>query len=61
MLGKFAREAAAALLRLSQSTSDPKVAAAMVKKAADINDRLGDLPQADSDKSPVAPDVEPDV
>jgi hypothetical protein len=39
MLGKFAQEAVAALLRFSKSTSDPAVAAALIDKAAEIKDR----------------------
>jgi hypothetical protein len=59
-VGKFAREAAAALLRWSQTSSDRNVAAAMVEKAADIWDRFDALTTANPDTSPLAPDVEPD-
>jgi hypothetical protein len=60
VVGKFAREAAAALLRWSHTTSDPSVSAAMVEKAADIKDRFDELPprQLGSDTSPLAPDIE---
>jgi hypothetical protein len=40
VLTKFAREAAATLLRFAKTTSDPNVAAALVEKAADLKDRL---------------------
>lgn len=42
VLGKFAREAAATLLKYAKSTSDPEIAAKLVEKAADINERIGD-------------------
>jgi hypothetical protein len=58
MLGKFAREAAATLLRFSKSTSDPKLAAALVDKAADITASADDLSLPTIDKSPLAPDVD---
>jgi hypothetical protein len=57
VLGKFAREAAAVLLRFSKSTSDPKLAAALVEKAAEIKDRDDQLQKID--RSPRAPDVQP--
>ena len=38
--GNFAREAAAALLRMAKTTSGQKLAASLVEKAADIQDRL---------------------
>ena len=40
----FAREAVAALLRLARSTSNAKVAAALVEKAADLNELMVDSP-----------------
>ena len=39
----FTREAAATLLRFAKATSDPKVAAALIEKAADLNERGEDL------------------
>jgi hypothetical protein len=57
VLGKFAREAAAVLLRFSKSTSDPNLAAALIEKAADIKDRDDSLQKID--KSPRPPDVQP--
>jgi hypothetical protein len=56
MSGKLAQEAAAALLRFSKSTSDPRVAAALIAKAADIVERAERSPLI-SDRSPRAPDV----
>jgi hypothetical protein len=61
VLGKFAREATATLLRFSKSTSDPGLAARLVEKAADIQDRTEDLSPPEIDRSPRAPDVEPEV
>lgn len=49
VLGKFAREAATALLRLAKSTSDPNIAAALVHKAADMKERIEEVPIAPSD------------
>jgi len=57
VLGKFAREAAVALLRFSKTTSDPNLAAALIDKAADIKDRDDSLQKID--KSPRPPDVQP--
>jgi hypothetical protein len=48
VLGEFAREAVAALLRLARSTSNPDMAAALVEKAADISERIGDEPPSPS-------------
>jgi hypothetical protein len=59
MLGKFAQEAVAALLRFSKSTSDPKIAAALIDKAAEIMDREDRSPPIVADKSAQAPDVDP--
>jgi hypothetical protein len=61
VLGKFAREATATLLRFSKSTSDPGLAARLVEKAADIQDRTEDLSVPEADPSPGAPEVEPQV
>jgi hypothetical protein len=46
---------AATLLKFAQSTSDPKVAAALVEKATELKSDLDAKP----DRSPRAPDVEP--
>ena len=43
------RQAAAALLKMAKSTSDPKVAAGLINAAADLKDQAGEL-------SPPAPD-----
>jgi hypothetical protein len=45
----------ATLLTFAKTTTDPKVSAALIEKAADIKDRDGPL----QDQSPRAPDVEP--
>jgi hypothetical protein len=45
----FARKAAAALIKFAKTTSDPRVAAALVEKAADMKDRLDGLPPRLSD------------
>jgi hypothetical protein len=52
----FAREAAATLLKLARATSDPKVAAGLVERAAELKDRVGELPPQDGK----APDVKSD-
>lgn len=50
-----AREAAAALLKMAKTTSDPKIAAGLVEAAAVLKDQAGELPPSVSLK---APDVE---
>jgi hypothetical protein len=50
-----AREAAAALLKMAKTTSDPKIAARLVEAAAVLKDQAGELPPSVSLK---APDVE---
>jgi hypothetical protein len=50
----YSRQAAAALLKMAQATSDPTVAAGLVEAAADLKDRVGELPVA---LTPKAPDV----
>jgi hypothetical protein len=41
---EFARGAAVALLKLAKTTPDPNVAAAFVERAADLKDRVEELP-----------------
>jgi hypothetical protein len=41
---QFARQPAAVLLKFAKATSDPHVAAALVDKAADLKDRIEELP-----------------
>ena len=48
------RQAAAALLKMAKTTSDPGVAARLVEAAADLKEQAGELPVA---ASPHAPDV----
>jgi hypothetical protein len=52
-----AREAAAALLKLAKTTSDPAVAAGLIEAAANLKDHIGELPPLGSAK---APDVQPE-
>jgi hypothetical protein len=55
----FARQAKT-LLKFAQSTSDPKLAAALVEKASDLKSR-GDESGPPLDQSPIAPDVMPET
>ena len=47
-----ARQAAAALLKMARSTSDPALAARLVETAADLKDRVGEFPPPVSVKPP---------
>jgi hypothetical protein len=47
------------LLNFAKATKDPKVAAGLIEKAADLKLRV-DEPGARPDQSPSAPDVEPE-
>jgi hypothetical protein len=47
-----AREAAAALLKMAKTTSDPDLAARAVRVAADLKDQAGELPPKVSVKPP---------
>jgi hypothetical protein len=47
-----AREAAAALLKMAKTTSDPAVAAGLISAAADLKEQAGELPPPLSAKSP---------
>jgi len=38
------RQAAAALLKMAKSTTDPNVAAGLINAAADLKDQVGELP-----------------
>jgi hypothetical protein len=58
VIGKryFARQAAT-LIRFARSTNDPKLASALIEKAADLTSRSDEeMPMLDT--SPLAPDVE---
>jgi hypothetical protein len=61
VIGKryFARQAAT-LLKFARSTNDPKIAGALVEKAADLKSR-SDEPVSLSDATPLAPDIEPSL
>ena len=47
-----AREAAAALLKMAKTTSDPKVVAGLVDAAASLQEEAGELPTPMSLKAP---------
>jgi len=55
--GFYVTRQIATLLRFAKETNDPKVAAALVEKAADLKAQADDMPPPD--KGPQAPDVEP--
>ena len=62
MIGRqyFLRQAAT-LLEFAQSTNDPKLAVALIGKAADLLAEIdNEKSSARSDRSPQAPDVEPE-
>ena len=56
MIGRnyFTRQAAI-LFKFAQTTKDPKVAAALIEKAADLKLQVDERP----DLTPLAPDIEP--
>ena len=47
-----ARQAAAALLKMAKTTSDPNVAAGLIDVAADLKDQAGELPPPIEAKPP---------
>ena len=47
-----ARQAAAALLKMAKTTTDPDMAANLVRVAANLKDQVGELPPATSVKPP---------
>jgi len=47
------------LLTFAKSTSDPRFAAFLMEKAVHLKSQVEELPPA-TDKSPLAPDVEPE-
>lgn len=49
------RQAAAALLKMAQATSDSTVSARLIEAAADLKEQAGELPPL---TSPQAPDVQ---
>ena len=59
VIGKqyFVRQAAI-LFGLAKATTDPKISAALLDKAADFKSQV-DEPGAPPDSTPLAPDVEP--
>ncbi len=52
---------AAALLRFANSTSDPKLAAALVERAAQLKSLADERASSRPDPSPYPPDVEDDT
>jgi hypothetical protein len=46
------RQAAATLLKIAKSTQDPRLAARLIEKAADLKDEAGELPSSASVKPP---------
>jgi hypothetical protein len=46
---------ATTLLKFAQTTTDPKLAAGLLDKAADLKSKVDTAP----DQSPLAPDIEP--
>ncbi len=63
MIGRqyFLRQAAT-LLEFAQSTNDPKLAVALIGKAADLLAEIDQIDESSArlDRSPQAPDVEPE-
>jgi len=55
----YFKRQAKTLIRLAQSTSDPRLIAALVEKASELKSQVDETPPPD--KSPRAPDVVPDV
>lgn len=53
----YVQRQGASLLKFAKATSNPELAAALVRKAADLKAQEEPRTQAE-DKSPVAPDVE---
>ena len=47
-----ARQAAVALLKMAKTTSDPKVAVALIEAAADLKEKAGELPPPTSINPP---------
>jgi hypothetical protein len=58
MAGNYAREAALALLRWYRASSEPERNIGLLEKAAEIKDRVGELPVPEENLSPRAPDVQ---
>jgi hypothetical protein len=52
---------AAALLRFASATSNPKLAAALVERAAELKSQADERASSRPDPSPYAPDVEDDT
>ena len=46
------------LLKFANETNNPRLAAVLVERAAQLKDKFEDAPAAQTDKSPMPPDVE---
>jgi hypothetical protein len=59
MLGRrYLARQMATLLKFASETNNPRLAATLVERAADLKDQLEDTPSAQTDKSLTPPDVE---
>ncbi len=59
-MGDFLFELVATLLRYARSTSDPSVAAALLDKATELNERVQVGTASATDASPEVPDEQTD-
>ena len=57
----YAREAAAALLKMAKITFDPAVAAGLIQAAASLNDEAGELPPPVSARAPDVQSEKPEA
>jgi hypothetical protein len=58
MAGNYAREAALSLLRWYRASSEPDRNIGLLEKAAEIKDRIGELPVREESLTLRAPDVQ---
>jgi hypothetical protein len=61
VLGRHLTRQAAALLRFANATSNPRLAAALVERAAELKSQADERASSRPDPSPYAPDVEDDT
>jgi hypothetical protein len=57
---KFAREAAATLLKLAKTVSDPQAAAGFTERAADLKDLIGERPTSPLEADVLRKDAPPE-
>ncbi len=57
---KFAREAAATLLKLAKTVSDPQAAAGFAERAADLKDLIGERPTPSLETDVLRKDTPPE-